>query len=310
MNHQVIAIGAANVDVLGFTEKPLLMGDSNPGRIETCLGGVSRNVSENLVKLGVSVSLITALGTDANGLRIRKECEALGISLGHSQILPGKNSSSYLAIMDERGEMALALSDMSILEELSVNHLMKHQEVLTAAEILVIDAGLTTTVMEWLVNTYPEKKIILDPVSVGKCRRMKAITGTFYCIKMNRLEAGFLTGINIQGQQDLDHAARVLLQSGVQKVYITLGAEGVYFQQEGESGRLSVPPLTPVNATGAGDAFTAAVVLGELKGWSMEETAQFAVAAAAVALMSRHTVSERMSEDSVRHWIQKHAGKE
>jgi pseudouridine kinase len=55
----------------------------------------------------------------------------------------------------------------------------------------------------------------------------------------------------------------------------------------------------PVNATGAGDAFTAASVYGELHGWTMERTARFAVKASALTLMSRDTVSERMSAAAV-----------
>jgi pseudouridine kinase len=58
-------------------------------------------------------------------------------------------------------------------------------------------------------------------------------------------------------------------------------------------------PVRPVNATGAGDAFTAAVVYGELCGWGMERSACFASQASALALASEGAVSETMSVAAV-----------
>ena len=299
VNSFVAAIGAANIDLLGFTEKPLQMRDSNPGRIESCLGGVARNISENLVRLGVSTSLITATGDDAGGAQIRESCRQMGIDVSHSLQVEGHPSSTYMAMMDEKGDMALALSDMRILDQLNVAHLETCRSLLETANALVIDAGLTTQVMAWLVSQWPEKRLYLDPVSIGKCRRMEQLTGQFYCIKMNRLEAGYLAGITIGNEADLKEAAGRIMRRGVQKLFITLGDQGVYFADAAGQGMVPAVPLQPVNATGAGDAFTAAVVYGDLQGWSMEATARFAVGASAVALLSRHTVSESMSVEAV-----------
>jgi len=299
MGHEVVAVGAANVDIHGFTETGLVLKDSNPGVIETCLGGVSRNISENLVRLGVETTLISALGDDNFGRQIREECQQMGIDLQHSVFVPNSASSTYMAIMDESGDMALALSDMRILDELKVEHLQERREVLEEAKVIVADAGLTTQVMAWLVDHFPNKKMILDPVSIGKCRRMKSLTGKFYCIKMNRLEAGFLTGLSMDSHGDLEKAADRLMGMGLKKVYITLGDEGVYYRQESEKGYMTAPKVKVVNATGAGDAFTAAVVYSELQEWSMKRTAAFAVKAAAVALATRHTVNDRMSLEEI-----------
>lgn len=303
MGYPVVAVGAANVDIHGFTETGLVLKDSNPGAIETCLGGVSRNITENLVRLGVETTLISALGDDVFGRQIREGCQQKGIDLQHSVYVPNATSSTYMAIMDESGDMALALSDMRILDQLKVEHLQERKEVLEKAQVIVVDAGLTTQVMGWLVDHFPGKKLILDPVSTGKCRRMKSLTGKFYCIKMNRMEAGFLTGLSMDNQGDLEKAAHRLMGMGVKKVYITLGDEGVYYSQEGEKGYMPAPKVKVANATGAGDAFTAAVTYGELLDWSMEKTARFAVGAAAVALTSRHTVSEKMSLEEIKKYV-------
>ena len=59
----VLGVGAANVDIHGRSKKSIVMHDSNPGHMNTSAGGVTRNVCENLSRLGVSVKLISAVGT-------------------------------------------------------------------------------------------------------------------------------------------------------------------------------------------------------------------------------------------------------
>ncbi len=66
------------------------------------------------MRLGVPAKLVTALGDDLNGELIRQSCQSLGIDLSMSVELKDQNSSTYMAIMDSDGEMALALSDMRI----------------------------------------------------------------------------------------------------------------------------------------------------------------------------------------------------
>ncbi len=185
MNNQsirAVAVGAANIDVHGFTARPLVMRDSNPGRIRSCPGGVARNIAENLARLGVPVALITALGDDAGGASLRAFCRALGIRLDRSVEVPGHHSSTYMAIMDEKGDMALGLSDMRILDRVTPEHLESCAPLLAEADVVAADACLTTETLEWLVNG-PCAKVFIDPVSIGKCRRMERLLGRFYCAR-------------------------------------------------------------------------------------------------------------------------------
>lgn len=47
-----VGIGAANVDICGRSKNPIIMADSNPGAMSISLGGVTRNICENLARLG------------------------------------------------------------------------------------------------------------------------------------------------------------------------------------------------------------------------------------------------------------------
>jgi ribokinase len=67
-------------------------------------------------------------------------------------------------------------------------------------------------------------------------------------------------------------------------VALTLGAEGAVLLEEGEEvARASPPRVTPVDGTGAGDAFTACLVVSLLEGRGREEGLRRACAAGALA---------------------------
>ena len=94
----IAGIGAANVDIRGRSERKLIMGDSNPGTLYTTLGGVCRNICENLARLGSNVKLVTVVGDDENGRSILRGCEAAGIDMSHTHVLEGERSSSYISL--------------------------------------------------------------------------------------------------------------------------------------------------------------------------------------------------------------------
>ncbi|SFH56475.1 pseudouridine kinase [Tindallia magadiensis] len=308
MSEWVTAIGASNIDIHGFSNEPVIMEDSNPGKIHTCPGGVSRNISENLIRLGVHTKLMTALGDDMNGLQIRESCKNLNIDLSMSLEVPGHHSSTYMAVMDPDGEMILALSDMRILDKLTVSHLKKHHDALVNSSAIVMDAGLPPETMHYITSVYSSKKTFLDPVSVKKCYRMEKFTGQFYCLKLNRLEASYLSGITINNDKTLQESAESLLNLGVKRVYISLGADGIFYAEAGNSGLISAPTVKIANATGAGDAVTAAVIWGELQEWSMKDISRFAIGAATITISCNKTVSEDMNIKKIEELLKEKIG--
>ena len=52
----IAGIGGANVDIHGQSLAPIIMRDSNPGKLHTSMGGVVRNVLENCARLGLKPS--------------------------------------------------------------------------------------------------------------------------------------------------------------------------------------------------------------------------------------------------------------
>lgn len=61
MQNQIAVVGGCNIDISATSYTFLIEEDSNPGYVKTTLGGVGRNIAENLLLLGYPVSMITPL---------------------------------------------------------------------------------------------------------------------------------------------------------------------------------------------------------------------------------------------------------
>jgi ribokinase len=76
--------------------------------------------------------------------------------------------------------------------------------------------------------------------------------------------------------------AQKLLKTGVQTALITMAAEGCLVVNAVQTVRVHAPPVHVVDGCGAGATFSAGFIYGYLKGWSLEESARFATAAASL----------------------------
>ena len=143
-------------------------------------------------------------------------------------------------------------------------------------------------------------RLVLDPVSITKAIRAKRVLGEFYAIKVNQAEAEALTGLTLHTSDSIIVAALQLVEAGVDRVFITLGADGVYYQ-DFDTGFFSRAIETDViNATGAGDAFTAAMIYGFKENLSNKTLVDFCIAASTIALCDERTIAADLNVKSVK----------
>ena len=294
-----VVVGGVNVDIGGQSFAPLVPSDSNPGTVRLSLGGVGRNIAHNLSLLGTDVHLLTAYGDDLHGERVAASCSELGIDLSHALRIPGGSTSTYLYLADDRGEMALAVSDMEICKKITPGYLAGQLPLLQNAQVVVADANLSEDSLEFLANNCPVP-LFVDPVSTVKAKKLLPILGKIHTLKPNRLEAELLSGVHIESQKDLEKAADMLTELGVHRMFISLGADGVYAAMGQERLHLKNLPGKMVNTTGCGDAFMAALVWAYLEGMDLKNTALAGLAAGSIAMESSETINPKLSAHDVK----------
>ena len=293
-----VVVGGVNVDIGGRSFAPLVGADSNPGQVTISLGGVGRNIAHNLSLMGVDVRLLTAYGDDLNGERVAASCSELGIGLSHALQVPGTATSTYLYLTGPEGEMALAVSDMSVCDRITPAYLARNLTLLQNAQVVVADANIPGESLQYLADnvTVP---LFVDPVSTIKAEKLRPILHKIHTLKPNRLEAELLSGVPIRTLEDVPLAADKLLQLGVHRLFLSLGADGVYAAMGSQ--RVMLPPIPGhmVNTTGCGDAFMAALVWAYLEGQDLETTARAGLAAGSIAMESGETINPAMSPEAL-----------
>ena len=294
-----VVVGGVNMDIGGRSDRALVAADSNPGQVRMSLGGVGRNIAHNMALMGMDVRLLTAFGDDMNAQRIAASCGELGIDISQCLTVPGGATSTYLFIADEKGDMALAVSDMAIYEHVTPAFLAGRGKLLQNAQLIVIDTNIPAESIAWLAENV-HLPIFADPVSTAKAEKLRPVLGKLHTLKPNRMEAELLSGVAITDEQSLHRAADALLATGLRRVFISLGSGGVLAADH--NGRCHVPccPGQMVNTTGCGDAGMAAIAWAYLEGTDLEGTARAAMAAGAIAMESAETINPDMSAQALK----------
>lgn len=291
----VCIIGGVNVDIQGFPREKFIYRDSNPGVVRSSPGGVGRNIGENLARMGIKVKLISAVGDDENGLSILKNAQSVGLDMEDTLVVKGGRTSTYLSILDDRGDMAAAIADMGIMENVDIDFIKSKERVINNSNICIIDTNLSQEVIQYIVKQNQESVFFLDTVSSSKAKKVKNIIGWFHTIKPNRIEAELFTGIEVKDEIDMEKAARYFLDRGVKRVFISLGEDGVYYSDGKDFGLCAVPKVEVINATGAGDAFMAGLAYCHMKGCDIYYTSRFACAASILAISHEDTINPDIS---------------
>lgn len=304
----VVGIGAANIDLMGRSREKLVMEDSNPGYISMSVGGVTHNICENAARMGAPAKLITVIGDDIYGQKIRQECEIAGIDTSGFMVAEGQTSSTYLSLHDADGEMALALSDMRVLQLLSIEFLKSRHRLLAGASVIVMDAGLPEEILKYVAATYGETvPVFVDPVSTSYARKLIGGLAGCHTFKPNRIETEIIAGMKVDSPAALRTACEKLIKQGLTRIMVSMGKDGCfYLDRTGRAMRVKGEPVRQVvNATGAGDAFVGGLVYAQLQGLSPEETMLFSTAAARMAIAHQNTINPNISAQNVWDTVQR-----
>ncbi len=296
---QILVVGGANVDLVGMPDSPLRKRDSNPGRIHVSFGGVGRNIAHNAVLVGAQVNLVTLFGSDLLGRSCYEDCVRVGIGMSHSRFSHTKASSTYMAILDQDGDMQMAINDMAILDEINAEEIKPLILDLGQDDICVLDTNLTQETLE-ILSSEGNCIFALDPISTHKALKAKAILHRFDIIKPNRQQAEILLDMQIGNDIQLLEALKKFLSIGIREIIISLGDEGIAATDGKVFVKLKIEADTVVNATGAGDCLLACYLAKRQRSDDFIACLSYAMAASVLTIASEATVVPHLNDKTIR----------
>ncbi|MDK9710888.1 PfkB family carbohydrate kinase [Acidaminobacter sp.] len=302
----VVVIGGATMDLMGFSDRDFLEGESNPGRTLLSPGGVGRNIAENLARLGLEVHLMTAVGQDLYGQQLLERCREAGIDTRATLKIPGASTSLYLAMIEPDGEMKLALSSMAVMDQLDVEALRREDALLSGAAAIIADTNLPEKTLTYLMSQYRHIPIYVDPVSAPKSERLKGALEGIDTLKPNQKELEALTGMKTDTLDAAKKAAKVLCENGIRRVVVSIGAQGALYATRETVQFFRSLPVKSANATGAGDAFMAGLIYSAISKLDDRSAMDCAMSMAELTLESADAIAQNLNENLLLNRLNAH----
>ncbi len=300
---RLLVIGAASLDIVGRPFDNLQSGTSVPGQVRPSFGGVARNVAENLARLGLPVSLISAVGEDPIGRQLLEYTTSVGVDTSACLRISDYGTASYVGVLTREGDLEYGLDDMRILSRLTAEYLKSQEALFRAASLVFVDANLSKSALRAIFQIARRAKIpvFVDATSVTLAPRLLPFLPRLTFLTANRLEATALLQGSIQVNDRFTalEAARAFIRLGVQIAVIALAEFGVCYATSETSGHVPAIRTRVIDPTGAGDAMTAAIIFGLMNNMDIDEAVRLGVSAASLTLSHPGSVSPLLSLESL-----------
>lgn len=280
---QVCVVGNAAIDMTLRVAALPQPGETSRALETACdFGGKGANQAVIAARAGAAVTLLAALGRDADGERIVAMLQREGVDTRHVVQLDCATDLSIVTI-DAAGENTIVTRseaadryapDAAALDAAS-----------RAGDWVALQGNLSQTVTAALLRHARQtgRKTFLNPGPVHfDCR---ALLPDVNVLVVNRVEAAALSG-----QEDPHRAAHALRHAGAADVLVTLGAGGVVWCS-GERASVDLPAVavTAVDTVGAGDALCGTLVAALAHGLTIGDALPDAMAVAAWVVSRRGT---------------------
>lgn len=298
-NSPIICIGGANVDRKLYAKFEISNGTSNPVKSSRTIGGVARNIAENLGRLGEQVVLISASGNDLEWKEIY-DMSSPFMNLEHVTQFENASTGSYTAVLDKNGDLSIALADMDIFEEITPELLEKDSNILKCAKCIVVDLNCPVETVEFLCSFATEHTmpLIIIPVSSPKMNRLPKTLDAVSWLIVNKDETETFMNIKINDDKDWEKSVERWLELGVKNVIVTNGSKGVLTGSENGEIRYfpAIEEPVVVDVTGAGDSFCSGVIYSWLQKKDFDYIIKSGLVNAQKTILSKHTVRQELSQ--------------
>jgi pseudouridine kinase len=294
-----VCVGNAALDRTFALAGPVHMATSNPAQLRLGFGGVARNVAANLARLDVPVSLVTQVADDAGGRALRDDCVAIGIDVRGVLLSAVHATSEYAAIIDAQSELVIGATATPAIDALTVGQLGAAFDDDARTAWTFADCTLPAPVLAALLEDRRAggPPLAIDAVSTAKAARLPRDLHGLDLLFLNDGEAQALLGAD--AASEAPKAARALRERGAAAVVLTRGARGVVVADAGGTIEIAVPPATPVDVTGAGDALIAGTLYGLSSGEALGEAVRTGTLVARLTIESPATTAITLTRAAV-----------
>ena len=248
------------------------------------LGGKGANQAVALTQLGVTAGVCGVVGDDDTGTWLIAQARRDGIDVSQVVRRAGTRTGLIVDVLTPDGQWRY-------LEDLPEPVLLTGADITAAVAAIAATRAVLVQLQQPSTAALPAAEtarragalVVLDGAPADDERR-EAILATADVIRADDREAAALTGTPVDSVDDAIRAGQKVLERGPRLVALAVPQTGNVFVWPDGYLCLPLPADRVVDTTGAGDAFTAALVAALLHGEPPSVAARYATAAASVAV--------------------------
>jgi len=252
---RIVVVGSANVDLTTFTDRFPRPGETIFAReFQLGFGGKGANQAVAARLCGAEVAMVARVGDDLFGPATLDNFASFGIDTSQVRIIPAVSSGVAPIFVDASGQNRILVvkgaNDRLLPEDIDAA-----ADLLKAADFVILQLEIPLETVYYTLRFVRAHKIrsILNPAP-GQPLDIREIANADYVIP-NETEAEALTGVPAENLDDARTCALGLLENGIRRVIITLGANGALCAGRDGFEHIAPFPVAAVDTTGAGDAF-------------------------------------------------------
>jgi 6-phosphofructokinase 2 len=255
-------------------------------------GGGGINVARCLHRLGGDVEAVFLSG-GTNGRLLESLLTAEGIDFIPLAI-SGETRESIMINETSTGNQYRIVTEGPLLDEMMASAL---PDILVSgrqpSDMVVISGSLPNGLLPDFPAMLSEKISALGGrciIDAGGQVLKTAIEKGVYLVKPNLQELAALTGVESLELDEVDDAARQLINEGrCQFVVVSLGPAGALWVSLDGEGLVPAPTVKRLSTVGAGDSMVAGIVHALDKGWDIQEAVRWGVACGSATTMQPGT---------------------
>ncbi|HBG00661.1 MAG TPA: ribokinase [Firmicutes bacterium] len=300
---KVLVIGSLNSDLVVQTPRVPDEGETIMATsFRRCFGGKGANQAVAAVRQGAQTIMAGRVGADSFGEEQVASLRREGIDTKYIVVDEEQVSGVASILIDARGNnriMVVAGANGAV----SPRDIEALVPVMAECSCVVIQLEIPLDAALAAIRKANAQgaKVILDPAPAQPLPL--SIYPHITVITPNALEAELLAGVPVNDLVSAKEAAQILLDRGVLAVVITLGSQGVYGLTLAGEFHLPAYEVNVVDTVAAGDTFTGALAALIGSGRSLMYAAEYANAAAALAVTRRGAQLSIPTEDEVRQFL-------
>ena len=262
---RIAVVGSANIDLTTFAERFPKPGETIFGqKFDLGFGGKGANQAVAARLCGAEVFMVARVGSDLFGPATIENFRKLGIDPTHVKQVEGLSSGVAPIFVEPNGQNRI-LVVKGANDAVRPGDVDDAAEVLKSVDCIVLQFEIPVETVYYTISFARKHGIrcILNPAPAHSVD-MTALKDLDYFVP-NESEAETITGMAVKTVEDARKCAVKLVEGGIRRVIITLGANGSLLATREGTEHVSPFAVESVDSTGAGDAFIGsfAVFLGE-----------------------------------------------